>query len=75
MAFFRTPTIQSTDWWQRLTLASEVELSMAGFGLMGEPGSFAERVLLSEVLSARDADRRISSDRVPLSTLTCNAQA
>ncbi len=75
MGFFRSTPRETNDWQQRLTLASEFELSMAGFGLMGEPGSFAERILLSEVRSARDADRRVSADRMPLPTLACGAQA
>ncbi len=75
MGFFRTTPRKSSDWQQRLTLASEFELSMAGFGLMGEPGSFAERVLLSEVRSARNADHRVSADHKTIPTLACGAQA
>lgn len=39
---------ESASWWQRMALASEFELSIAGFGLMGEPGSVAERLQLAE---------------------------
>ena len=75
MAFFRTTSRDSTDWQQRLTLASEFELSMAGFGLMGDPGHVAERVLLSDLPSAWDVDHLTTNDRPPLPALPCGAQA
>lgn len=63
MGFFHAKATVPADWHQRLTLASEFELSMAGFGLMGDPGNLAERLILSEVPSNRDADRRVTAER------------
>ncbi len=47
---------ESASWWQRMTLGSEFELSIAGFGLMGEPGSVAERLQLAEFRPHLDTD-------------------
>lgn len=56
MSIVETKQPESAGWLQRMALGSEFELSMAGFGLMGEPGSIAERLLMDEVRSLPDAN-------------------